>query len=123
VRERADGLYHVGTYLAAKILEELLLALVASLVFASYVFYGGWQILSIGRASYPIMNWHTGCCLTHEVLGKTDLGSSIGRAKAMSMKTVALQRTCSLNADQSGCKSVWASAAQSVNKIQAPIVC
>jgi hypothetical protein len=53
VRERADGLYHVGTYLAAKIVEELLLALVASLVFASYVFYGERQILSMGVQATP----------------------------------------------------------------------
>lgn len=41
VRERADGLYHVGTYLGAKLLEEVMLAVVASLIFSSYVFYGG----------------------------------------------------------------------------------
>jgi hypothetical protein len=39
-RERADGLYHVGTYLAAKLLQELLLATVISIMFASFVFYG-----------------------------------------------------------------------------------
>ncbi|GIL78523.1 hypothetical protein Vretifemale_7939, partial [Volvox reticuliferus] len=40
IRERADGLYQVFTYLAAKLLEELLLSLILTLVLSTYVFYG-----------------------------------------------------------------------------------
>ncbi len=40
MRERSDGLYYVGTYLAAKLLEEIFIALVISIIFSSYVFYG-----------------------------------------------------------------------------------
>ncbi|GLC56437.1 hypothetical protein PLESTB_001104700 [Pleodorina starrii] len=40
VRERSDGLYRAFTYLAAKLVEELLLALVITLAFSAYVFYG-----------------------------------------------------------------------------------
>ncbi|PNH05918.1 ABC transporter G family member 18 [Tetrabaena socialis] len=40
VRERADGLYRVFTYLAFKLAEELLLSVIITLVFSSYVFYG-----------------------------------------------------------------------------------
>ncbi|KXZ50089.1 hypothetical protein GPECTOR_18g66 [Gonium pectorale] len=40
VRERSDGLYRVFTYLAAKLVEELLLSVVITLVFSAYVFYG-----------------------------------------------------------------------------------
>lgn len=39
-RERNDGLYRVITYLVSKMLEELLLAVVASLIFSCIVFYG-----------------------------------------------------------------------------------
>ena len=40
LRERADGLYHVFTYLASKLLEEILLALVITLAFSAFVFHG-----------------------------------------------------------------------------------
>ncbi|EFJ42159.1 hypothetical protein VOLCADRAFT_107413 [Volvox carteri f. nagariensis] len=40
VRERSDGLYRVFTYLAAKLVEELLLSLIITLAFSAYVFYG-----------------------------------------------------------------------------------
>ncbi len=40
LRERADGLYRVYTYLAAKLIEEIALALIITLVFSAYVFYG-----------------------------------------------------------------------------------
>ncbi|KAG2427597.1 hypothetical protein HXX76_012251 [Chlamydomonas incerta] len=40
VRERADGLYRVFTYLAAKLVEELVLSVIITLIFSSYVFYG-----------------------------------------------------------------------------------
>ena len=40
LRERADGLYHVITYLGAKLAEEMLLALVLTLALSSFVFYG-----------------------------------------------------------------------------------
>ncbi|GLC39039.1 hypothetical protein PLESTB_001286600 [Pleodorina starrii] len=40
VRERSDGLYRVFTYLAAKLVEELILSLIITLVFSTYVFYG-----------------------------------------------------------------------------------
>ncbi|KAG2446852.1 hypothetical protein HYH02_008009 [Chlamydomonas schloesseri] len=40
VRERADGLYRVFTYLAAKLVEELILSVIITLIFSSYVFYG-----------------------------------------------------------------------------------
>lgn len=40
VRERADGLYRVFTYLAAKLVEELVLSIIITLIFSSYVFYG-----------------------------------------------------------------------------------
>lgn len=40
VRERADGLYYVFSYLLAKIIEEVLLAAVLSVIFSLYVFYG-----------------------------------------------------------------------------------
>ncbi|GFR48683.1 hypothetical protein Agub_g10638 [Astrephomene gubernaculifera] len=40
VRERADGLYQVFTYLAAKLLEELFLTVIITLIFSAYVFYG-----------------------------------------------------------------------------------
>lgn len=39
-RERNDGLYRVITYLVSKMLEELMLAFLASLVFSCIVFYG-----------------------------------------------------------------------------------
>lgn len=39
VRERNDGLYRVITYLCAKILEELGIALIASLIFSNVVFW------------------------------------------------------------------------------------
>eukprot|EP00887_Chlorella_sp_A99_P008260 scaffold12.g8260.t1 len=39
VRERNDGLYRVGTYLASKMVEEVGLALVNSLVFSNIVFW------------------------------------------------------------------------------------
>ncbi|CAL8464553.1 g4088 [Coccomyxa elongata] len=39
-RERNDGLYRVITYLVSKMLEELILAFVASLIFSCIVFYG-----------------------------------------------------------------------------------
>ncbi len=39
VRERADGLYRTTTYLLAKIIEELLLAFLGSLVVSIMVFY------------------------------------------------------------------------------------
>uniref|UniRef100_A0A7S3VU76 ABC transporter domain-containing protein n=1 Tax=Dunaliella tertiolecta TaxID=3047 RepID=A0A7S3VU76_DUNTE len=40
IRERADGLYHVITYLLSKILEEVLLAAIVTAVCAGFVFYG-----------------------------------------------------------------------------------
>ena len=39
-RERNDGLYRVITYLCAKMLDELLVAILASFVFSVMVFYG-----------------------------------------------------------------------------------
>ena len=39
-RERNDGLYRVITYLVFKMLEELTLAFLASLIFSCIVFYG-----------------------------------------------------------------------------------
>ncbi|KXZ55881.1 hypothetical protein GPECTOR_2g1432 [Gonium pectorale] len=39
IRERADGLYGVFTYLAAKLAEELLLALLVTLAFSAVVFF------------------------------------------------------------------------------------
>ena len=39
-RERNDGLYRVITYLCAKMLDELLIAVLASIIFACVVFYG-----------------------------------------------------------------------------------
>lgn len=39
VRERNDGLYRVVTYLTAKIIEELGLALINSLIFCTSMFY------------------------------------------------------------------------------------
>ncbi len=39
-RERNDGLYRVITYLVAKMLDELIIAVFASIVFACVVFYG-----------------------------------------------------------------------------------
>lgn len=38
-RERSDGLYKVITYLSAKLLEELTVALLGSLVFSCVVFF------------------------------------------------------------------------------------
>ncbi|KAF5832767.1 P-loop containing nucleoside triphosphate hydrolase protein [Dunaliella salina] len=40
IRERADGLYHVITYLLSKILEEVFLAAIVTAVCAGFVFYG-----------------------------------------------------------------------------------
>lgn len=40
VRERSDGLYAVGTYLAAKLAEETFLTFLISLPFSAYVFHG-----------------------------------------------------------------------------------
>lgn len=40
MRERADGLYFVITYLLAKMFDELLVAACSSLVVATYTFYG-----------------------------------------------------------------------------------
>lgn len=40
IRERADGLYYVITYLLAKMIEELALAALLSAIFSSYVFFG-----------------------------------------------------------------------------------
>jgi hypothetical protein len=39
VRERADGLYSVASYLFAKLLEEVVLAAFVSLIFSSFVFF------------------------------------------------------------------------------------
>uniref|UniRef100_A0A7S3VTN2 ABC transporter domain-containing protein n=1 Tax=Dunaliella tertiolecta TaxID=3047 RepID=A0A7S3VTN2_DUNTE len=40
IRERADGLYHVITYLLSKVLEEVFLAAIVTAVCAGFVFYG-----------------------------------------------------------------------------------
>lgn len=40
VRERADGLYHVITYLMSKVLEEILVAALLTAVCSAFVFYG-----------------------------------------------------------------------------------
>ena len=40
VRERADGLYLPVTYLVAKMLDELILATICSIIFAAATFYG-----------------------------------------------------------------------------------
>jgi hypothetical protein len=39
-REHADGLYHVGTYLVAKLMGELALAAIVSVIYAAGTFYG-----------------------------------------------------------------------------------
>eukprot|EP00887_Chlorella_sp_A99_P000295 scaffold13.g295.t1 len=39
VRERSDGFYHTATYLALKIVEELIIAFFVSLVFANLIFW------------------------------------------------------------------------------------
>ncbi len=40
MRERADGMYHVITYLCAKMFDELLLACLCTLPVAAWTFYG-----------------------------------------------------------------------------------
>lgn len=40
VRERADGMYHVITYLLAKMFDELIIASIATAVVAAWTFYG-----------------------------------------------------------------------------------
>ena len=39
-REKSDGLYRVSTYLLAKMFDELIIATLATLVIAAFVFYG-----------------------------------------------------------------------------------
>jgi ATP-binding cassette, subfamily G (WHITE), member 2 len=51
IRERADGLYTVFAYLFAKLLEEVALTILTSLVFSSYVFAG------VGYAGSYVVFW------------------------------------------------------------------
>ncbi len=76
-RERNDGLYRVITYLCAKLLDELMLNMLGSVVFSIIVFYGvrlqgAWVVfwlvylltLSVGIGACLIRICSRSCCST-----------------------------------------------------------
>jgi hypothetical protein len=67
VRERSDGLYHVITYLMAKMAEELLLAAVATVGISACEQQQGWQL----RRQHTVCGqwaWRGSCDACHQTV-------------------------------------------------------